>query len=64
MLLRFIRWEGEDIQIELYDVDGSRQAVTLNVPDVIDTLAPWLAKERGKMLEIMRLIEKRKGVQP
>jgi hypothetical protein len=58
MLLRYIRWEGEDIVIEMYDVDGSRQAMTLNVPDGLD-LAAWLARERNKMLEIMRLLEKR-----
>ena len=58
MLLRYIRWEGEDIVIEMYDTDGSRQAITLNVPDGLD-LAAWLAHERNKMLEIMRIAEKR-----
>ena len=58
MLLRFIRWEGEDIVIEMYDVDGSRAVVTLNVPDGLD-LAAWLARNREKMLEIMRIAQKR-----
>ena len=55
MLLRYIRWEGEDIVIEMYDVDGSHAAFTLNVPDGLD-LAAWLARERNNMLEIMRII--------
>jgi hypothetical protein len=58
MLLRFIRWEGEDIVIEMYDVDDSHAAFTLNVPDSLD-LAAWLARNREKMLEIMRIAEKR-----
>jgi hypothetical protein len=58
MLLRYIRWEGEDIVIEMYDIDGSFVSVTLNVPDALD-LAAWIARERNKMLEIMRIAQKR-----
>jgi hypothetical protein len=58
MLLRYIRWEGEEIVLQLYDIDGSLALVTLNVPDGLD-LAAWLARERNKMLEIMRVAEKR-----
>jgi hypothetical protein len=62
MLLRFIRWEGEDIIVELLDEDGTHAAFALNVPDALD-LAAWLARERNKMLEIMRIAQKRMAEQ-
>jgi hypothetical protein len=57
MLIRDIRWKGDDVEIELYEPDGERWTVRLPIAEVID-IQTWLTQERARILDAYRRVSK------
>lgn len=53
MLLRNIKWIGDEISIEMLDKEEKRQSFTFNVADALD-VSGWLMQERERMLDVWR----------
>lgn len=53
MLIYDIRWQGDDVEIEFYDIDGRHETVTLPIAEVLD-LQGWLMQERLRIIDTYR----------
>lgn len=53
MLIYDIRWQGDDVMIEFYDVDGQHHTDKLDIAEIVD-LQGWLMQERLRIIDTYR----------
>jgi hypothetical protein len=53
MLIYDIRWKVDEVEIEFFNIDGSRHTDVLPIAEVVD-LQGWLTQERLRIIDTYR----------
>jgi hypothetical protein len=53
MLLYDMRWNGDDVDIEFFEIDGRHETYTLPIAEIVD-IQTWMETQKARILDTYR----------